>query len=358
MFDGGLLSIGELARESGVPVSALRFYDGTGVLVPVRVEAHSGYRRYGRDQVADARLVARLRRVGMPLAQMRLLLASRHDRRLVRALVAEHLARLEAGLADARRELENVMSETDLQVTTFRVAMTDLRRALAAVRFALPSAPAGTAAQSSGAAAAAGAGGTGAGVLDAVLFEVDAERLTLAATDRYRMAVSAVPVIDATGPAARLAVPRAGLTRIADLPGDVVDARIDGDVLHLGDLTVRAQPGQYPDHRAVVASLGGRRVCADAAELRARLADGPVTTVPECAGPVAALGVDADGVLAVVDDADDGVVAVNRDYLLAAIEAAPAGQLALDLNGPLHPLAIRCPDDPATYSVLMPVRLP
>lgn len=339
MYDGELLGIGEMARAGGLPVSALRFYDGAGLLVPRRVDPRSGYRRYGRDQVPVARLLARLRRVGMPLAEMRALVAARHDRALVGALVAGHLARLEAGLADARRELESVMSETDPAVTAFRVTAADLRHALDAVRFALPTA--------------------GPADLDAVLFEVDDERLTLVATDRYRMAVSAVPVTGRSGPAGRLPVPRAELDRIAALAADPLDARVDGDVLHLADLTLTAHPGDYPAYRMVVGSVGGQRIPVDARELRAMLADGPVHTVPEAQGPVAALGLDPAGALRVVDPTTPGfVAAVNRGYLLDALDAAPAGQLVLDLDGPLHPLAVRHPTDPGTYSVLMPVRLP
>ena len=60
--------IGQLARESGLTVSALRFYDGAGVLVPAHVDPQSNYRWYSDDQVVTARLVARLRRVGLTLA--------------------------------------------------------------------------------------------------------------------------------------------------------------------------------------------------------------------------------------------------------------------------------------------------
>jgi len=38
--------IGEVARASGLSVSALRFYDGAGVLVPAEVDPATGYRRY------------------------------------------------------------------------------------------------------------------------------------------------------------------------------------------------------------------------------------------------------------------------------------------------------------------------
>ena len=59
-----LLGIGEMARRSGLSVSALRYYDGAGLLVPASVDAASGYRRYRPDQVVTARVLANLRRVG------------------------------------------------------------------------------------------------------------------------------------------------------------------------------------------------------------------------------------------------------------------------------------------------------
>jgi DNA polymerase III sliding clamp (beta) subunit (PCNA family) len=192
-----------------------------------------------------------------------------------------------------------------------------------------------------------------------VLFEVDGAVLTLVATDRHRMAVSAVPVTDRSGPPARVSVPRTELGRVAALTGDPLDGRIDGDVLRLGDLVVTAHPGEYPAYRVVTGSVGGQPIAVDAAELRAMLADGPVHTVPDTPGEVAGLGLDPAGALRVVDPGAPGfVAAVNRGFLLDALEAAPAGQLVLDLDGPLHPLAVRHPTDQGTYSVLMPVRLP
>lgn len=71
--------IGAMARASGLTVSALRFYDGAGVFGPAHVDPHSGYRRYAPDQLVVARLVASLRRVGMPLAGIREVLEHRHD---------------------------------------------------------------------------------------------------------------------------------------------------------------------------------------------------------------------------------------------------------------------------------------
>ncbi|WP_035792557.1 MerR family transcriptional regulator [Kitasatospora mediocidica] len=67
-----LLTIGAFARASRLSPKALRLYDELGLLRPVEVDPHSGYRFYHPDQLERARLVAWLRRLGMPLARIRL----------------------------------------------------------------------------------------------------------------------------------------------------------------------------------------------------------------------------------------------------------------------------------------------
>jgi serine/threonine protein phosphatase PrpC len=66
-----LLTIGAFARAAGLTPKALRLYDGLGVLPPAAVDAESGYRYYHPAQLDRARLVAALRRAGMPLARIR-----------------------------------------------------------------------------------------------------------------------------------------------------------------------------------------------------------------------------------------------------------------------------------------------
>ncbi|BCB77701.1 MerR family transcriptional regulator [Phytohabitans flavus] len=67
----GLLTIGAFARASGLTPKALRLYDETGLLPPAAVDPESGYRLYEPAQLDRARLIARLRRIGMPLAEIR-----------------------------------------------------------------------------------------------------------------------------------------------------------------------------------------------------------------------------------------------------------------------------------------------
>ena len=66
-----VLTIGEFARASRLSPKALRLYDELGLLTPARVDPVSGYRLYEPGQLEQARLVAWLRRLGMPLARIR-----------------------------------------------------------------------------------------------------------------------------------------------------------------------------------------------------------------------------------------------------------------------------------------------
>jgi MerR HTH family regulatory protein len=59
------LSIGNLARATGLTVRALRHYQELGLLVPAGVDPATGYRAYGPEQLERAQEIARLRRLGL-----------------------------------------------------------------------------------------------------------------------------------------------------------------------------------------------------------------------------------------------------------------------------------------------------
>jgi DNA-binding transcriptional MerR regulator len=97
-----LLSIGEFARLSRLSAKALRRYDELGLLRPARVDPHTGYRWYAAGQLEQARLVAALRQLGVPLARIEPMLG------LPAGAVAEHVAAYWAeaeGAHAARRDL-------------------------------------------------------------------------------------------------------------------------------------------------------------------------------------------------------------------------------------------------------------
>ena len=72
----------------------------TRVCVPGIVDPLSGYRWYAPDQIRSGRIVARLRRVGLPVAAMHQVLSPMGGATAL--LDNTHLVRLEQALADAR----------------------------------------------------------------------------------------------------------------------------------------------------------------------------------------------------------------------------------------------------------------
>ncbi|RZS79470.1 DNA-binding transcriptional MerR regulator [Motilibacter rhizosphaerae] len=74
--DEGLMGSGEFSRRSLLSPKALRVYEQRGLLVPATVDPANGYRRYAATQLEDARLVVRLRRLGMPLDRVAAVLAA------------------------------------------------------------------------------------------------------------------------------------------------------------------------------------------------------------------------------------------------------------------------------------------
>ncbi len=97
-----MLTIGTFARASRLSPKALRLYDELGLLRPARVDPVSGYRFYEPAQLERARLVAWLRRLGMPLARIRTVCDLPAE--AAAAAVAEYWHQVEAETA-VRRDL-------------------------------------------------------------------------------------------------------------------------------------------------------------------------------------------------------------------------------------------------------------
>ncbi|MET9757781.1 MerR family transcriptional regulator [Streptomyces sp. NPDC006372] len=100
-----MLTIGAFAKACRLSPKALRLYDELDLLPPARVDPDSGYRYYAVTQLERARLVAWLRRLGMPLAEIREV-CRLHDRDSTAASreIRAYWARVEAETA-VRRDL-------------------------------------------------------------------------------------------------------------------------------------------------------------------------------------------------------------------------------------------------------------
>ncbi|MYR41079.1 MerR family transcriptional regulator [Streptomyces sp. SID5910] len=102
-----MLTIGAFARACRLSPKALRLYDELDLLRPARVDPDTGYRYYAVAQLEQARLVAWLRRLGMPLAGIRRIRALDDPASAAREIRA-YWARTEAETA-ARRDLASFL---------------------------------------------------------------------------------------------------------------------------------------------------------------------------------------------------------------------------------------------------------
>ncbi|MFJ7592888.1 MerR family transcriptional regulator [Streptomyces sp. NPDC097617] len=344
-------SIGEMGRDSGLGVSALRFYDRVGVLVPARVDPATGYRWYAPEQLGEARLLARLRQAGMPLADVRLVLAgwSGGDTGLVPRLLDGHLRRLERELADARGALSTVRSllghkETGMTTTTTGTSRTarltvpaaEFAAALDAVRFAVgedPELP----------------------MLGGIHFDLEGTDLHLVATDRYRMAVACAHTTGHGGERVQVTVPAPLVDAMRALLTDDSPAALTvaGDEVEL-EIQGRRVAGQglgeeFPDHRRLMRLPEGRRIALDVPALRRALAGQ--------GGERCALVLTDTVTVAAADYAGPGDrVGVNPGFLLDALAVGEEGML-LEYVGPRAPLVLLRPGTEDAFSLLMPCTL-
>lgn len=70
--------IAEVAERTGVPATAIRYYEDEGLIAPPR-RAHNGYRSYDERDVSRLRFVARARHLELPVDELRELVALWED---------------------------------------------------------------------------------------------------------------------------------------------------------------------------------------------------------------------------------------------------------------------------------------
>jgi DNA-binding transcriptional MerR regulator len=100
------MHIGELARETGVKVVTIRYYEEAGVL-PVAQRTSGNYRNYGTQHMRRLRFVRRCRDLGFSLNQVRdLLRLSAEDGPScteVCRMAEQHRKSVEKKIADLKR---------------------------------------------------------------------------------------------------------------------------------------------------------------------------------------------------------------------------------------------------------------
>lgn len=100
------MQIGELARQAGVNVQTLRYYERRRLVRPPERSA-SGFRQYGADSVRRIRFIRRAQSMGFTLEEIGDLLALWQDSNRACSRVEKHasmtLDRIEAKITDLRR---------------------------------------------------------------------------------------------------------------------------------------------------------------------------------------------------------------------------------------------------------------
>jgi len=106
------LSIGAFSRLTHLSIKTLRYYHEVGLLEPAVVDPGSGYRYYRPGQANSAQLVRRFRDLGLPVADVKAVLAA-PDLTARDTILAGHLDRMreqlrqtEAAVDSLRRMLE------------------------------------------------------------------------------------------------------------------------------------------------------------------------------------------------------------------------------------------------------------
>lgn len=111
--DGGPtpeLSVGEVAERSGVPISALHFYEKEGLITSRRTSGNQ--RRFRREVLRRLAFIRIAQRVGIPLAEVRAALdALPNGRNPTRADWEDLSARWRGELDDRIRRLQQLRDE-------------------------------------------------------------------------------------------------------------------------------------------------------------------------------------------------------------------------------------------------------
>jgi DNA-binding transcriptional MerR regulator len=93
------VSIGDFSRMTHLSIKTLRHYHDVGLLAPAEIDKITGYRYYAKSQVTAAQVIRRLRELGMPVEEVRSILAT-SDPAARAKLILGHLGRLERQLKE------------------------------------------------------------------------------------------------------------------------------------------------------------------------------------------------------------------------------------------------------------------
>jgi DNA-binding transcriptional MerR regulator len=359
-----LVSISAFARRVGLTPSALRFYDDCGVLRPAVVDEGNGYRYYAPEQEPRARLLRDLREIDLPLPEVRRVLDGEPE--AAAAVVEAHLRTVEQKAVATRRAayriLANLSSTPEQPVVGGWTRVTLGGPELAsAIRQVTPSA-ARSGDQSSASAARPGVQGSADGLpaLACVRVELSEAEVTLAATDRYRLAVRNLRPQSFDGAPGAILVPAPALTELSRwlAAADIVELRAGAELTitsRTGTRTLPVLNAEYPDYQVVLNGLEAPacRVTADRAGLAELLGTGEVVVLSIGAAAVTI----GDRSIDAITTGSPLRIGFTTRLLAEALATGVGPDVLLEIHAPDRPVVIRSADQGTFTTVVMPHRL-
>lgn len=98
---GARVSIGDFSVMTSLSRKALRHYHDIGILEPVHIDSHTGYRFYDTGQVDHAHIIRRFRSLGMSIPDIKALLST-EDGAARTEIITTHLEQMEVQLQETR----------------------------------------------------------------------------------------------------------------------------------------------------------------------------------------------------------------------------------------------------------------
>lgn len=341
-----LLTIGAFARAVGLSASALRYYDECGLLTPAEVDDTTGYRYYTPALSQQARLVAQLRELGVPIHVMKQVVTGSPEqgRAVLRDLVNAQQAttkRVSSIVGEVLAELDRTPVLTG--PTRATVSGPQLAAALRQVRPA----------RAKGASTPLGC----------VVIDVDEQGLDVVATNRHWMAVRTLNVVSSGSPTRCVL----GAADAAELAGRLdacteVDLEVTENRLTAAGGCWAGDDRAYPAHRlflagiepavtrcvlpradrmaavesvqrfAVTVTVGGHRC-----RVSQRAQDPAVEVPATVSGPSV-------------------VMHLSSTLVLRSMDSTLGPEVVWEMTSPIGPLRISSPYQPGFLALLMPRR--
>lgn len=341
-----LLTIGAFARAVGLSASALRYYDECGLLTPAEVDDTTGYRYYTPALSQQARLVAQLRELGVPIHVMKQVLTGSPEqgRAVLRELVNAQQATTERVSSIVGQVLAE-LDRTPEPAGPTRATVSGLQLA-AALRQVRP-------ARAKGARTPLGC----------VVIDVDERGLDVVATNRHWMAVRTVNVVS-SGPPTRCVLSAADAAELAERLDSCteVDLDITENRLIAAGGCWAGDDRAYPAHRLFLAGLEAAvtRCVLPRADLMAA-----VESVQRFAVTVAVDGTrcrvsrraqDPAVEVAATVSGPPVVMHVSSTLVQRAMNSTLGPEVVWEMASPIGPLRISSPYQPGYLALLMPRR--